>query len=92
MIKMKVREKSISYAAAKNYKTKFREDILYKGISGLEKELDKNTALSDTQKTLLQSKLDNLRSEMEEIIEYGTKGAMFSREPDGTTKEKKKIF
>ena len=73
---MKVREKSISYAAAKNYKTKFREDILYKEISSLEKELDKNTALSDTQKSLLQSKLDNLRSEMEEIIEYRTKGAM----------------
>ena len=76
MIKMKVREKSISYAAAKNYKTKFREDILYKEISSLEKELDENTALSYTQKALLQSKLDNLRSEMEEIIEYRTKGAM----------------
>jgi len=28
MKKMKVREKSIAYAAAKNYKTKSREDIL----------------------------------------------------------------
>ena len=63
-----------AYAAAKNYKTKSREDILYKEISGLEKELDENTALSDTQKSLLQSKLDNLRSEMEVIIEYRTKG------------------
>ena len=45
---MKVREKSIAYAAAKNYKTKSCEDILYKEISGLEKELDENTALSDT--------------------------------------------
>ena len=36
MIKMKVREKSIAYAAAKNYKTKSREDTLYKEISGLE--------------------------------------------------------
>ena len=76
MIKMKVREKSIAYAAAKNYKTKSREDILYKEISGLEKELDENTALSDTQKSLLQSKLDNLRSEMEVIIEYRTRGAI----------------
>ena len=33
-------------------------------------------ALSDTQKSLLQSKLDNLRSEMEVIIEYRTIGAM----------------
>lgn len=76
MIKMKVREKSISYAAAKNYKTKSREDILYKEISGLENELDENTALSDAQKSLLQSKLYNLRSEKDEIIEYRTKGAM----------------
>ena len=55
---------------------KFREDILYKEITGLEKELDENTALSDLQKLLLQSKLYNLRTEMEEIIEYRTKGAM----------------
>ena len=75
MIKMKVREKSIAFATAKNYKTKSREDTLYKEISGLEKELDENTALNDTQKSLLQSKLDNLRREMEEIIEYRTKGA-----------------
>ena len=65
-----------AYAAAKNYKTKSREDILYKEISSLEKELDENTALSDTQKSLLQSKLDNLRSEMEVIIEYRTRGAI----------------
>ena len=38
--------------------------------------MDENTTLSDTQKSLLQSKLDNLRSEMEEIIEYRTRGAM----------------
>ena len=61
---------------AKNYKTKSPEDTLYKEISGLEKELDGNTALHDIPKSLLQSKLDNLRREMEEIIEYRTKGAM----------------
>ena len=54
---MKVREKSISYATAENYKTKFREDILFKEISHLEKELDENTGLSNTQKSLLQSSL-----------------------------------
>ena len=73
---MKVREKSISYAAAKNNKTKLCEDILYKEITGLEKELDENTLLSDSQKLLLQSKLDNRKGEMEEIIEYRTKGAI----------------
>ena len=76
MIKMKVREQSVSYAAAKNYKTKSREDIIYKEIARLEKELDENTARSEEEKSLLQSKLDNLRNEMEEIIEYRTKGAI----------------
>ena len=42
---MKVREKSISYATAKNYKTKLLEDILFKEISSLEKELGENTGL-----------------------------------------------
>ena len=42
----------------------------------MEKELDENTALSDIQKSLLKSKLDNLTSEMEVIIEYLTRGAM----------------
>ena len=76
MIKMKVREKSISFAAAKNYKTKSRENIIYKEITRLEKELDENTARSEAEKSLLQSKLDNLRNEMGEIIEYRTKGAI----------------
>ena len=40
MIKMKLREKSISCATAKNHKTKFREDILFKEISRLEKRIE----------------------------------------------------
>ena len=40
MIKLKVREKSISYAIAKTSKTKSREDALYKGIADLEREID----------------------------------------------------
>ena len=50
---MKVKEQSISYAAAKNYKTKSREDIIYKEITRLEKELDENTAISEAEKSLL---------------------------------------
>ena len=42
----------------------------------MEKELDENAGLSDTQKSLLQSSLDNLKSEMEEITEHRTKGAV----------------
>ena len=90
MIKMKVREKSIAYVAAKNYKTKSHEDILYKEISGLEKELDENAALSDTLKSLLQSTLDDLRSEMEVILLSIVQGVpCYGQEPDGIMKEKK---
>ena len=93
MIQMKVREKSIAYVAAKNYKPKSHEDILCKEISGLEKELDENTALSDTLKLLLQSTLDDLRSEMEVIIEYRTRGAMlWSRTRWHNEGEKNKIL
>ena len=38
--------------------------------------MDENTGLSDTQKSLLQASLDNLKNEMEEIIEYRTKGTV----------------
>ena len=37
VLKTKVREKSISYAAAKNFKTKSREDELHKVIADLER-------------------------------------------------------
>ena len=89
MIKMKVREKSIAFATAKNYKTKSREDTLYKEISGLEKELDENTALNDTQKSLLQSKLDNLRREMKKLLSIAQREPFYGRKLDGTMKEKK---
>ena len=77
VLKMKVREKSISYAAAKNFKTKSREDELHKVITDLEKDLDRNIAISEVQKSLLQTKLDNLKNELEKIIEHRTKGAIF---------------
>ena len=53
-----------------------QDEILFKEISLLGKELDENTGLSDTQKSLLQTSLDNLKNEMEKIIEYHTKGAV----------------
>ena len=73
---MKIREKSISYAAAKNFKTKSREDELHKVIVDLERELDGNIARSEVQKSLLQTKLDNLKNELDKIIEHRTKGAI----------------
>ena len=59
---MKVREKSISYAAAKN----LREDILHKKITALERELDEITDAKKKQKPQLQTKLDTLNTVQKE--------------------------
>ena len=77
MIKMNVREKSISYAIAKTSKTKSREDALYKGIADLEREIDEaDGTKGESQIPQLNTKLDNLNCELEKIIEYRTKGAI----------------
>ena len=60
MIKMKVREKSISYAAAKSSQTKSRENKLNKELADLEKEIDENTAINDEQKFQLYTRLEAL--------------------------------
>ena len=76
MIKMNVREKSISYAIAKTSKSKSREDALYKGIADLEREIDEaDGTKGESQIPQLNTKLDNLNCELEKIIEYRTKGA-----------------
>ena len=77
MIKMNVREKSISYAIAKTSKSKSREDALYKGIADLEREIDEaDGTKGESQIPQLNTKLDNLNCELEKIIEYRTKGAI----------------
>ena len=55
---MKVREKSISYDAAKSSQTKSRENELNKEIADLEKEIDENTAINDEQKLQLYTRLE----------------------------------
>ena len=76
MIKMKVREKSISYTAAKSFQTKSRENELNKEIADLEKEIDENTAINDEQVLQLYTRLEALKFLLEKIIEYRTKGAI----------------
>ena len=77
MIKMNVREKSISYAIAKTSKSKSWEDALYKGIADLEREIDEaDGTKGESQIPQLNTKLDNLNCELEKIIEYRTKGAI----------------
>ena len=77
MIKMKVREKSISYATVKNSKTKSRENALHEEIADLERKIDAtDTTNSEVQKSQLHAKIDNLNCELEKIIEQRTQGAI----------------
>ena len=76
VIKMKVRDKSVSYAAIKSSRIRSREDILYKKIADLEKKIDEKIFCAVEQMSQLQTKLDDYRNEIERIIEYRTKGAI----------------
>ena len=75
MIKLKVREKSISYAAYKNVATKKREEMLEREIALLEKRLD-NVNNSNSSYHIVAEKILTLKKELENIIEYRTKGAI----------------
>jgi len=67
MIKLKIREASIHYAKNKSKKIREREKALEKTISRLEKEIDKET--SEPGNVDLVEKLNDLKSELEKIIE-----------------------
>jgi len=75
MIKLKIREKSLSFAAAKKRKTSYKQHELEEKIALLEKELEPPTAVSKTQKTNKTEQLVN-KSELEEIIKVHTQGAI----------------
>ena len=75
MVKLKVREKSISYAASKKIATKKKEDELEKSITILEQKLDKaNNNELQIQNILV--RINTLKCELEKIVEYWTKGAI----------------
>ena len=75
MIKLKVREKSISYAAYKNVATKKREEMLEREIALLEIRLD-NVNNSNSSYHIVAEIIFTLKKELENIIEYRTKGAI----------------
>ena len=62
VIKMKVREKSVSYAAIKSSRIRSREDILYKKIADLEKKIDEKIFCAVEQMSQLQTKLDDRKN------------------------------
>ena len=76
MIKLKTREKSLSFAAAKKRKTLQKQHELEEKIALLEKELEQLAAVSKTQKTNKTEQLELFKSELEEIIKVRTQGAI----------------
>ena len=75
MIKLKIREKSLQYAANKTKKTKDREAELEHAIFKLELKMD-NGDSSEIENFELVEQLNDLKSELERIIEFRTKGSI----------------
>ena len=75
MIKLKVREKSISYAAYNNLTTRKREEMLEHEIALLEKHLN-NSCNSNPSYHIVAKRIFTLENELETILEYRTKGAI----------------
>ena len=71
MIKLKVREKSISYAAYKNVTTRKREEMLEREIAFLEKHID-NSSNGNPSYNIVAERI----FELENIFEYRIKGAI----------------
>ena len=75
MIKLKVREKSLSYSKHRKKQTKQHEMELEQSIVKLEEKLD-NGNLTESQTSYLEDEIDKQKLEYEKIIEYRTKGAI----------------
>ena len=75
MGKLKVREESLKYGARKKKKILKREEEIEKAISELEINLGSANA-KENERAELWTDLETKRRELEEIIEYRTKGAI----------------
>ena len=73
MIKLKIWELSIKYGSYKKKQQKTRQMLLEDEIALLEKESEKP---NDPKKEEVLSRLVNAKRELEEIIEYRTKGSI----------------
>ena len=73
MIKLKIRELPIKYGSYKKTQQKTKQMLLENEIALLEKESEKP---NDPKKEEVLSRLINVKKELEEIIEYRTKGSI----------------
>ena len=75
MMKLKIREKSMQYAAAKKAKMSRTEEELEKTINALQNLVDSNhIGVKEKQNAL--NELEDKRTQFEKIVEYKTKGAI----------------
>ena len=75
MIKLKVRERTIKYVKAKKAKISRKEEELERAINKLQNEID-SSSNSKNKKRAAQEELENRTRELDELIEYRTKGAI----------------
>ena len=75
MIKLKVREKSLSYLKTRKKQTKQLETELEQKIAKLEEELDKSS-LNDAHISHVEKEINEQKQELEKIIEDRTEGAI----------------
>ena len=73
VIKMKIREASLNYAAARQRHLKNRENLLEEEVLALENKLDERN-VSDNVKENLWTELKIKKQQIEEIIAYKPKG------------------
>ena len=76
MVKLKVREKSISYAASQKSATTKRENELENAITVLQKQLDMANDNEPENQSIIE-RINLLKRDLEKIIEHRTKGAIF---------------
>ena len=70
MIKLKMREKSISYATYKNVATKKHEEMFECKIALIEKHLDTDVNKNNSSHHIVAERIFTLKKELENIIEY----------------------
>ena len=75
MVKLKIREKTISYAVEKKRKMTRKKEDTEQMIAQLEKEIE-DPLTPEEEKTDLESKLEDGKRELEKIVEYNTQGAI----------------